>query len=116
MRYQPAGSVDFDFDGDGRADIARWKSSASEWKVKNSSDGSLTAQTIGSTSSIIAPGRFDNDTKTDLAVFNAGTWTIKKSSNGQTQTVSFGAAGDKPVVGDYDGDGLADTAVFRPST
>ncbi len=112
----PTGSVRFDFDGDGKADLARWKSSATEWKVKNSSTGNLTATTIGSSSSIIAPGDFDGDGRTDAAVFNAGTWTIKKSSNNQTITVSFGASGDKPVVGDYDGDGLADCALFRPST
>ena len=113
---QPAGSVQFDFDGDGKADLARWKSAASEWKIKNSSSGSLTTVTLGNSSSIIAPGDFDGDSKTDAAVFNAGTWTIKKSASGQNQTVSFGIAGDKPVVSDYDGDGLADCAVFRAST
>lgn len=112
----PAGSVRFDFDGDGKADLGRWKSSAAEWKVKNSSSGNFTTTTIGSSSSIITPGDFDGDGKTDAAVFSGGTWTIKKSSNGQTITVSFGTSGDKPVVGDYDGDGLADCAVFRPST
>lgn len=108
--------VKYDFDGDSKADIARWHSSNTEWKVKNSSNGNFTTTTIGSSSSIIAPGDFDGDGKTDVALFNAGTWTIKKSSNSQTITVSFGTTGDKPVVGDYDGDGLADCAVFRPST
>lgn len=112
----PLGSVRFDFDGDSKADLARWKSSATEWKVKNSSNGNFTTTTIGSASSIITPGDFDGDGKTDTAVFNAGTWTIKRSSDNQTITVSFGTSGDKPVVGDFDGDGLADCAVFRPST
>lgn len=114
--YQGTGSVDFDFDGDGKADAARWKSSASEWKIKNSSTGNQTSISIGSSSSIIAPGDFDGDLKTDAAVFSAGVWTIRKSSNGQTNTVNFGAAGDKPIVGDYDGDGISDCAVFRAST
>jgi YD repeat-containing protein len=112
----PSSSVRYDFDHDGKADIARWHASNTEWKVKNSSTGNYTTTTIGSGSSIIAPGDFDGDGYTDPAVFNAGTWTIKKSSNNQTITVSFGTSGDKPVVGDYDGDGLADAAVFRPST
>jgi YD repeat-containing protein len=113
---QPSANVDFDFDNDGKADIARWKSSATEWKVKNSSNGSFTTTTIGSTSSDIAPGDFDNDGKTDAAVFTAGVWTIKKSSTGTTQTANFGTTNDKPVVGDYDGNGRADCAIFRPST
>lgn len=112
----PPGSVRFDFDGDSKADPAIWKSTSTEWKVKNSSSGAVTTSTIGSASSIIAPGDFDGDGKTDMAVFNAGTWTIKKSFTGTTQTVSFGTTGDKPVIGDYDGDGKADVAVFRPST
>jgi YD repeat-containing protein len=112
---QPVGSVKFDFDGDGKADAARWNPSTTEWKVKNSSNNSFTTVNIGSSTSIITPGNFDGDTKTDAAVFSSGTWTIKQSSNGQTQTISFGQAGDKPVAGDYDGDGKTDAAVFRAS-
>ncbi len=113
---QPAASVDFDFDGDGKADVGRRHPSNSEWKIKNSNGGSYTTTTLGSSSATIAPGDFDGDDKTDMAVFSAGTWTIRKSSNGQTETVSFGASGDRPVVGDYDGDDVSDCAVFRPST
>lgn len=111
----PVGTVRFDFDGDGHADIGRWHASNTEWKVKNSSNGNLTTTTIGSSSSVITPGDFDGDHTTDVAVFNAGTWTIKKSSNNTTYTTSFGSGGDKPVVGDYDADGKSDIAVFRPS-
>jgi YD repeat-containing protein len=113
---QLSGGVDFDFDDDGKADIARWHASNTEWKIKNSSNGNYQTVTIGSASSVIAPGDFDGDGATDPAVFNAGTWTIKKSSDNQTVTASFGTSGDKPVVGDYDGDGKSDLAVFRPST
>ena len=64
LTLPPAQSVvKYDFDGDGKADLGRWKSSAAEWKVKNSSSGSLTTVAIGSNSSIIAPGDFDGDTK-----------------------------------------------------
>jgi hypothetical protein len=95
---QPSGSVDFDFDGDGKADLARWHPGTSEWKVKNSYAGTFTTHIIGNNTSIIAPGRFDNDSKTDVAVFNSGTWTIKKSTDGTSYTVSFGTSGDKPVA------------------
>jgi YD repeat-containing protein len=106
----------FDFDGDGKADLARWQRSSGEWKVRKSSDNSIILTTLGSSSSIISPGKFDSDSITDYAVFNAGTWTIKQSSTNTTITISgFGSSGDKPVIGDYDGDGLADLAVFRAS-
>ena len=113
-----AGSVKFDFDGDGKADIARWQVASTEWKVKNSSNGSYSTNSIGSAASVIAPADYDGDGKTDSAVFTASTatWTIKRSSNNTTQTITgFGQAGDKPVSGDYDGDGVADAAVWRSS-
>jgi hypothetical protein len=113
---QLSGAVDFDFDGDSKADIARWHASNTEWKIKKSSNGNYQTVTIGSASSVIAPGDFDGDGVMDVAVFNAGSWTIKKSSDGQTVTASFGTTGDKPVVGDYDGDSISDLAIFRPST
>jgi YD repeat-containing protein len=107
---------DFDFDNDGKADIARWHPATTEWQIKNSSSGAITNHVIGSVSSIIAPGDFDGDSKTDVAVFNAGAWSIKQSSNGNIVNLSFGTVGDKPVVGDYNGDGRSDCAVFRSST
>ena len=113
---QPAGNIKFDFDGDHKADLSRWRGSAADWQIKQSSDGNTTNLSIGAFSSIIAPGDFDGDGKTDRVVFNAGTWTIKKSSDNSAQTISFGTSGDKPVTGDYDGDGKSDAAVFRAST
>ena len=112
---QPAGIVDFDFDGDGKADVGRWNASATDFRIKNSNGGSISAYTIGSSSAKAAPGDFDGDGKTDAAVFNAGTWTIRKSSDSQTITISFGQSGDIPVPADYDGDEITDLAVFRPS-
>ncbi|MDM7924072.1 MAG: FG-GAP-like repeat-containing protein [Pyrinomonadaceae bacterium] len=108
-------AVDFDFDGDGKADIGRWNSNSTDFRIKNSGGGSTTAYSIGTSGAIASPGDFDGDGMTDAAVFAAGTWTIRNSSSGQTQSVSFGAAGDKVVVGDYDGDGASDLAVFRSS-
>ena len=72
----PAGSVTFDFDGDGKADIARWQRASGEWKVKKSTDNSVVLTTLGNVTSTIAPGKFDSDAMTDYAVFDAGTWTI----------------------------------------
>ena len=112
----PAGSTTFDFDGDGKADIGRWHSANTEFKVKNSGSNNYTSTTIGSSSSIPAPVDFDGDGKTDAAVFNAGTWNIKQSSNGVVINITgFGQAGDIPVPGDWVGSSAVDEAVYRPS-
>ena len=112
---QPNGVIRFDFDGDGKAEIGRWQSSSQDFKLRLSNGGSLSSTTIGTSTSKVAPGDFDGDGKTDVAVFAAGTWTIKKSSNGASLSITLGTSGDIPVAADYDGDGTTDAAVFRPS-
>ncbi|MGB7207428.1 MAG: VCBS repeat-containing protein, partial [Pyrinomonadaceae bacterium] len=113
----PAGSVRFDFDGDLKADIGRWHATTTEFKVKNSGNGTFTTTIpIGTTTGKSCPADFDADGKTDPAVFSAGTWKIKKSSNSQIQTITgFGLAGDIPLPGNYRGSTAIDAAVFRPS-
>jgi len=65
-----------------------------------------------------APIDFDQDGKTDTAVYRHGTgaWYIIPSSGGAPYGVGWGGdATDKPVPGDYDGDGKTDIAVYRGS-
>ena len=116
----PAGSTTFDFDGDGKADLARWHASGIEFKILNSNTASYSTYSIGSSAAVAAPADYDGDGKTDAAVFAGGTWTIKQSSNGSTQTItSFGQSLDIPVPGNYVGSTslpVIDQAVFRPST
>jgi YD repeat-containing protein len=110
-------AVEFDFDGDGKADVGRWHATNTEFKVKHSSTGSYpTPTTIGASASKPAPGDFDGDGKFDAAVFNAGTWNIKNSSNGDTSSFLWGTTGDIPVPGFYDTDTISDFAIWRPST
>lgn len=57
---------------------------------------------------------FDNDRKSDVAVFRPGTgsWYLLKSTEGFAG-IGFGTASDRISPGDYDGDGRIDVAVFR---
>lgn len=111
----PSGSIKYDFDGDGKADVGRWDVDHNEFKVKNSGGTTYATYTLSSTSSVAAPGDFNGDGKTDPCVFYNGTWTYKLSPtpSGTPQTISLGASGDIPVAGDYDGDGITDAAVIQ---
>ncbi|HKP70908.1 MAG TPA: VCBS repeat-containing protein, partial [Pyrinomonadaceae bacterium] len=113
---QPTSVVDFDFDNDGKADIGRWRVASTDFKIRNSSSGTVSDPYVLPAASKITPGDFNGDGKTDAGVFNNGTWTYKTSPSATAQTISFGTTGDIPVAGDYDGDGTTDAAVFRPST
>jgi hypothetical protein len=103
-----------DYDGDGKTDLAMWRSGT--WYIKQSSDGTVLTRPFGTKGDLPVYGYFDNDGRADLAIYRAGTatWWIQDSSTGNSRTVRWGVATDKPVPQDYDGDGLTDLAVFRP--
>ncbi|MBX3243176.1 MAG: VCBS repeat-containing protein [Acidobacteria bacterium] len=107
----------YDFDGDGRADIGVFRPSSSIWYLNKSSEG-FGGMNWGSPNDHIAPADYDGDGKTDIAVFRAESnrWYILKSSTMTYDVVYFGIGEDIPVQADYDGDGKADVAVWRPST
>ena len=60
---------------------------------------------------------FDNDGKSDIAVFRPaeGNWYQSRSFDKTFTVAQFGLSTDKLVPADYDGDGKTDLAVFRPS-
>jgi hypothetical protein len=105
----------FDFDGDGRSDIAVRRPSDNIWYFLRTTAG-YTGFEYGVTGDMLAPADFDGDGKTDVAVFRPsnGTWYIAGSSAG-FYLEGWGQTGDLPVPADFDGDGKADVAVYRPS-
>ena len=110
------------YDGDGKADLAVYRSSTGRWFIRRSSDGLLADLAWGwpGGGDIAVPVDYDGDGKADLAVYRSSTgeWFIRRSSDGGTTHLSWGwpGGGDIAVPADYDGDGKADIAVYRSST
>jgi hypothetical protein len=86
-----------------------------------SGDGSPSDDFIYSRSAATLSGsalsNFDNDTKSDLAVWrpSSGSWYILNSTDQGFQSANWGVSSDVLVPGDYDADGKTDFAVWRPS-
>jgi Ice-binding-like/FG-GAP-like repeat len=104
----------FDFDGDGKSDMAIYRG-GTWWYAASNSNMAQTAIQFGAPGDKLVAADYDGDGKTDAAVYRNGMWYVYGSTQGMI-TMQFGVATDIPQTGDFDGDGKADFAVFRPST
>ncbi len=113
----PTANSPYDFDGDGKTDIAIYRPNAGQWWINNSSTGVTSSAQFGNSTDKIVPGDFSGDGKADIAVWrgSTGEWFILRSEDNSFYSVPFGASGDLPVPADFDGDDKADVAVYRRS-
>ncbi|HEX8368884.1 MAG TPA: FG-GAP-like repeat-containing protein, partial [Pyrinomonadaceae bacterium] len=115
VSFETTGHTNFDYDGDGKADLSVFRPSAGSWYISQSSNNAFIAVQFGAAGDLIAPADFDGDGKTDISVFRPsdGGWYRLNSSNNTFSAFQFGSNGDLPVPGDFDGDGKADLTVYR---
>lgn len=117
--------TDYDFNGDGRADIGLFRPGdllGAMFYILHTGSNLFNAFRWGLPTDKPVPGDYDGDGKADIAVWrpvatNADNLFIFLSQTSTIRSEHFGVAGDDPsITADFDGDGKADPAVYREGT
>lgn len=108
-----------DYDGDGKDDIAIYRSSTDTWWVNKSSGGvfSFTYPDQISGEKVVT-GDFTGDGKAEFGLsIGTGAFGFVRSEDYFTRFgYGVGNSGDIPAPGDFDGDGIMDGAMYQPAT
>ena len=110
----------FDHNNDKQADLAFWRSSASNssWLSFSIATSGGIGVNLGSTGDVPVAADYDGDEITEPSNFRPsnGTWYLTTNPATNYGAKRWGVTGDIPVQGDYDRDGNTDLAIYRPST
>lgn len=102
----------YDWDGDGRADIAVFRPSTATWYVLNSFNSSVSIRVFGIPGDVPTPADYDGDAKTDHSIYRNGVWwRLESSGNGTPLEYPFTITGF-PRPGDFNGDQRADIITY----
>ena len=124
----PAAHQESDYDADGITDLSVVRNTGGgangqlTWYNRRSTNGSLYAAPWGIASDFVAPGDYDGDNRTDIAVWRSGApgvaaYYIFYTATATFSIYQFGQTGDNPDVhADFDGDGMTDPAVYGTRT
>lgn len=91
----------YDFDGDGKSDVAVYRPSNGYWYLFQSTAGMSFVQ-WGLPGDVPAAMQFDTDGKTDIGVFRTGVYHMNTSMTGYKVAGFAGVAGDRPAMGEFD--------------